>query len=220
MTNVTKANSNFGLREKLAPSKLNKNAKNNLPPYLNQYQAVAWVRYRSAGLATDTNDWKSLASLNLSEANRPKKVGTKKDLLTALQEGTIVAQGRSASDNIPSDIIPVVWAIFPIAPLELFRQYPYTEILFRTEELVKSFANSELKFGNRGRTKGSGTMLDDRWLSEMDELLKQDKAKSPHDAAKQVVHLFEKEIRGASIDAKERRLREKYKTWPSRNFPS
>lgn len=108
-----------------------------LPPWLDPYELVAWVKYRNIAIVAKATakGWWGLAGQDVFGKS---KAGNTADLLQALQCGKLPAQGQKR-DQAFKPIPAVEWTRIMLAPLDLSRQLPYELIRFKRGDVLRIF---------------------------------------------------------------------------------
>lgn len=109
---------------------------NELPPWLNPFQLVAWVRYRDPCTAEEADTHTNLAAKTFFPTG--DIVGSAEEALEALQAGQLRSYGAESHSKM-TEIEAVEWTRIALAPLDPSRQHPYEEIRFKREDVVASF---------------------------------------------------------------------------------
>ncbi|MBC2776730.1 hypothetical protein [Parasphingopyxis marina] len=139
----------------------------NLPPWLNPFQAVAWVTYRTDEAAGNLDNWTSKAAETFY-GNRPVK-GSSVELTEALQAGNLTAYG--SIDGGPFDVIPPVeWARLRLDALDRRYVHPYSDIRIATNDLKRVFPIGGGSRKATQRKRIGDPMLQAWWDSLRDEV--------------------------------------------------
>lgn len=154
-----------------------------LPVWLNPHQAVAWVKYRDKECVLKLQSFETLAAEKLFGEREP--VSEKSELLRALQQGSVKAYGLKKISGNPGEdwivIEPVEWELLKLAPLEVYRQAPYSQIRIQNREL-------RLGFPPNSATKKNAPELSEhklaRWFEDLSPSEKMESQTSLHDKAK------------------------------------
>ncbi|MCM3420548.1 hypothetical protein [Sphingopyxis alaskensis] len=130
---------------------------NSLPPTLNIYQALIWVRYRDVSMLhyrerpvdRPTIGPPSVGTFRHHEADADQVAalllfsgkpitGSARDLESALTSGKLTAHGRKESQQF--EPIPAMeWTELDVAPRDPARQWPYETIRVNSVELLGLF---------------------------------------------------------------------------------
>lgn len=141
----------------------------DLPIWFNPYELVVWVRYRDPMIVAGNGDWHGMAAQNLYGTD--PIYGHVGDLVRKLQEGHLIGYGIRAGE--PFAPIPAIeWTRIALAPLDLGRQNPYSEIRFARAEVLKNFPEAPAARPSHGDVvtwcrewieSGNGTGMDKAW---------------------------------------------------------
>lgn len=135
-----------------------------LPPWLNPFQLVAWVRYRDPSIAGEADTHTNLAAKTFFPTG--DIVGSAEEALEALQAGQLRSYGAEPHSKM-TEIEAVEWTRIALAPLDLSRQHPYEEIRFKREDVVASFPPLGSKSGESVAPQEGDRCVDCQGANEM-----------------------------------------------------